>query len=438
MAAAPGSARLEAARALAAVLRQRHSLRELLPDADRRLADPRDRALLRALLRAALRSHYRQRALLARLLERTLPSSAAEIEALLLVALAQIEAGIGPEYAAVSAAVDAAKQLASGRYASLVNALLRRFLRERDALLAALPDDEEIRYNHPRWLIDALRRDWPARWEEILAGNNAEAPLWLRARHDAPGRKAYLATLEAAQLEAEPHPQLPDALRLVATLDPATLPGFEPGAVSVQDGAAQLAADLMALGPGLRVLDACAAPGGKTLHLLEREASLALTALELVAARADALARLIARRGFAATVRAADASEPAGWWDGQPFDRILLDAPCSATGIIRRQPEIRLLRRADDIARQCALQARLLDALWPLLARGGRLVYATCSILLDENSRQIAAFVARTPDARAGFDLPAWFGSALEVGRQNLPGEGGLDGFYYALLEKTR
>jgi len=431
-------ARAEAARALAQVLHRGRSLRDLLPAADSRLPDSRDRALLRALLRATLRTVYRQRAVLARLMEKPLTARAAETEAVLLVGFAQIEAAIGPDYAAVAGAVDAARALGQVRHAGLVNAVLRRYLRERETLLAGLPDDEQVRSNHPRWLLETLRRDWPDHWRVVLEGNDRESPIWLRVRANDPGRAAYLDRLRSSGIEAEPHPGLPDALRLDSALDPGSLPGVAEGQVHVQDGAAQLCADLLALAPGLRVLDACAAPGGKALHAIEREPRLELTALERDPERAGQMTRRFARIAPAIAVRAADATDPRGWWDGVPYDRILLDAPCSATGVIRRHPEIRVLRRADDLPAQVQAQARLLDALWPMLAPGGRLVYATCSVLRDENDRQITRWLARTGDARALDLLPAWFGVPLAVGRQNLPGMGALDGFYYAVVEKAR
>jgi 16S rRNA (cytosine967-C5)-methyltransferase len=292
------------------------------------------------------------------------------------------------------------------------------------------------RHQHSRWLVDALARDWPADVARILAANNAPAPMLLRASRRRGGRDAALAALAAAGLAATAHPHLPDAIVLAEPVDVHALPGFDAGALSVQDGAAQLAADLMDLRPGLRVLDACAAPGGKAAHLLEREPAIDLLALDESAPRAARIEAGFARLGLAGVVRVADATAPAGWWDGRPFDRILVDAPCSGSGVIRRHPDIRRLRRAGDVAALCATQDRLLNALWPLLAPGGRLVYATCSVLADENARRIAAFLARTPDARPRDAVPAWFGVASGAGRQHFPGDDGLDGFYYAVLAR--
>jgi len=302
--------------------------------------------------------------------------------------------------------------------------------------LQAALDDLELRYNHPRWFIERLREDWPDEWQSILAGNDAQAPIWLRVRHGVPGRERYRAGLDAQEIATTPHPELEDALSLDESSDPGRLPGIAQGEVAVQDAAAQLVPELLALAPGLRVLDACAAPGGKLLHLLEREPALVVTAVERDAERCARLAATLARAGRTVALQCADASEPEAWWDGTPFDRILIDAPCSATGVIRRHPEIRVLRRQADIAPAVALQARLLDRLWPMLAPGGRLVYATCSVLRDENDRQIAAFRTRSASAQSRALVPDWFGLALPEGRQNLPGRGDMDGFYYAVLEK--
>jgi 16S rRNA (cytosine967-C5)-methyltransferase len=259
--------------------------------------------------------------------------------------------------------------------------------------------------------------------------------LWLRVNRRRASLDEYAATLAASGLEPTHHSLLPDALCLAPAPDLATLPGLAEGLISVQDGAAQLAVELLALQPGLRVLDACAAPGGKSAHALEREPALAtLLALDDKPARTTRLRETLARLGLVADLREGDATAPAGWWDGKPFDRILIDAPCSGTGVIRRHPDIRLLRRASDLTGLVALQDRLLDALWPLLAPGGRLVYATCSILPAENDERIAAFVARTPAAVALDAVPAGFGRACAHGRQNLPGVDGMDGFYYAVL----
>lgn len=428
-------ARAQAARALDHVWRG-HALDAALPAVDAALADPRDRGLLRAICFTVLRAPWRYEALLGVLLDHGAAKIDRLLRAALLAGLAQLDAGIGPPYAAVSGTVAAVRALGRPRLAGLANAVLRRFLREREALLAALSDDDVQRHQHPQWLIDALRRDWPQDTDRILDANNAPAPLWLRTNRRRTTREDALASLRQAGIAAAPHPRLTDALVLDEPSDVHALPGFDAGRLSVQDGAAQLAADLLDLAPRLRVLDACAAPGGKAAHLLEREPAVDLLALDESAPRAARIGAGLVRLGLSAPVRCADAARPTDWWDGRPFDRILLDAPCSGTGVIRRHPDIRRLRRAADLPALCAQQDRLLDGLWPLLAPGGRLVYATCSVLADENARRIAGFLARTPDARALDVVPAWFGVASGAGRQHFPGDDGLDGFFYAVLAR--
>jgi 16S rRNA (cytosine967-C5)-methyltransferase len=425
--------RAQAARVLEQVFAGR-ALDAVLPAADAALADPRDRGLLRAICFATLRAPWRYEALLDALLARGGGKLDRLVRAALLAGLAQLEAGIAPPYAVVSGTVAAVRVLGRPRLAALANAVLRRFQREAVALVGALPDDAVQRFQHPQWLIDAMTRDWPDHWQQILAANNAPAPMILRVHRARASRDEALAGCAAAGLGASAHPHLPDAIVLAEPTDVHALPGFDQGRVSVQDGSAQLSADLLDLAPGLRVLDACAAPGGKTAHLLEREPKLALLALDEAPARAARVGETLARLGLAAEIRVADATRPQDWWDRRPFDRILIDAPCSGTGVIRRHPDIRRLRRKSDLAALTALQDRLLDALWPLLAPGGRLVYATCSVLADENARRIADFLARTPGAQALDVVPEWFGAPSGAGRAHRTGDDGLDGFFYAVL----
>ncbi|WP_300616059.1 16S rRNA (cytosine(967)-C(5))-methyltransferase RsmB [Dokdonella sp.] len=432
----PGAAvRVEAARALARIAFDGVSLRTALAEANPRIADPRDRALLAASLFEASRWWLRFDAALALLMDKPLPPKAREVRALLVVGLAQLAILELADYAVVASCVDAARALGQPQYAGLVNALLRRWMRERATLDARLDADPVAASAHPRWLIDAIRRDWPEQADAILAADNVEASLTLRVNRRRTTREALLDRLHAAGIEASAHDALPEAIRLAASTDVTRLPGYAEGAFSVQDGAAQHVADLLDLADGQRVLDACAAPGGKSAHILER-AAVDLVALDSDAARLTRVGENLARLGLAADVRAGDATEPATWWDGRPFDRILLDAPCSATGIVRRQPDIKLHRRGSDVAPLAATQRRLLQALWPMLAKGGKLVYATCSILRAENEAVLAGFLDACDDARA-LPLPQRYGHAAGVGRQNLPGEGGMDGFHYAVLEKT-
>jgi 16S rRNA (cytosine967-C5)-methyltransferase len=434
--AAGAAGRADAARILARVVFDGVSLRSAFDARAARNTDPRDRALLSATLFSASRWWLRFDAVLSLLLERGLPAKAREIQSLLVIGFAQVEIMRMPEYAVVAACVDAARLLGQPRHAGLVNAVLRRYLRERGALLAEVERDPVSRHAHPRWLIDRISSDWPRDAEAILAANNCEAPLTLRVNRRRGSREQLLERLAAAGIQADMPAHLVDALVLSESTDVSRLPGFSEGCFSVQDGAAQQVADLLDVADGQRVLDACAAPGGKAAHVLER-ADVELTALDSDAARLPRLRENLGRLGLTATVLEGDASRPAKWWDGKPFDRILLDAPCSASGIIRRQPDIKLHRRAADIAPLAAIQARLGAALWPMLAPGGKLLYATCSVLRAENEAVLATLLDTHADAKA---LPVHerHGRAAGSGRQNLPGNKGMDGFYYALVEKTR
>ncbi len=426
--------RAAAAQVLAAVALDGASLRETLTPAQARLADPRDRALLTALANEGARWWLRFDTAIDALLQQPLRRREPVLHALLVLGLVQLEILALPPHAAVAATVEATRALDRGGFAKLANAVLRRWLRERVARDAALDRDPVTRSAHPRWLLDALRRDWPEHAEAIVAANNASVPPMLRVNARRTKREDVIAELAQASVRAQAHPFLRDALTLDTHADVARLPGFAQGRISVQDGAAQIAADLLDLRDGQRVLDACAAPGGKTCHLLER-ASVDLLALDRDPARLRSIEANLQRLGLRCELRAGDAGEPAAWWNGKPFDRILLDAPCSASGVIRRHPDIKLHRRAADIAALAREQRRLLAALWPLLAPGGRLVYATCSVLRAENEAVISAFLERRDDARTcAFALP--IGHACGHARQILPGEGGLDGMYYAVLEK--
>lgn len=420
--------RVAAARTLDEVLHRGRSLKAALGASLPSLADPRDRALVEAMVLAALRQRVRYNAALDGWTPRPLGQRDGLLRALLLAGLAQLELGL-PAHAALAATVDAARALGRAHQAGMVNALLRRA--QRDGLPVADPAQA-----WPDWLARQVRTDWPEQADAIFAASAQVAPLWLRVNRRWIGRDDYRALLREAGIEATCDPALADALRLDAALPVQQLPGFDAGLVSVQDGAAQAVADVLAPPPGSRVLDACAAPGGKAAHLAERDASLRITALDVDARRVRRMHETFARlRLEGLDVRAADAARPDGWWDGIPFNAILIDAPCSATGIVRRQPDVLLHRRDTDVAGLCATQANLLDALWPLLAPGGMLVYATCSILRVENTAQVEAFLARTPGATLA-PLDDRFGHDTGAGRQRLPGEGGMDGFFCAGLKK--
>ena len=420
--------RVSAARVLDVVLHRGRSLKATLAAALPALADPRDRALVEAIVFTALRQRARFDAALEAWLAKPLGARDHELRALLHAGFAQLSLGM-PDHAVVAATVDAARALGRPHQAGLVNAVLRRA--QREGLPAA--GDEAA---WPRWLAQRIRTDWPGQADAIFAASAEEAPMWLRVHARATTRDGYLERLHEAGIDGQVDASLPDAIRLEAALPVQQLPGFDDGVVSVQDGAAQRVADALSPRPQARVLDACAAPGGKAAHLAERDPSLRITALDVDPRRVRRMQDGFARLKLDIEAAAADATRPDTWWDGVPFDAILLDAPCSATGIVRRQPDVLLHRRETDIAALVDAQATLLDAAWPMLAAGGTLLYATCSILREENAAQVEAFLARTADA-ALEPLEAGFGHDTGFGAQRLPGEAGMDGFFYARLRKA-
>ncbi|UWF49403.1 16S rRNA (cytosine(967)-C(5))-methyltransferase RsmB [Pseudomonas sp. N3-W] len=427
--------RLAAAKALAAVLNGKASLNSSLPTQMDKVED-RDRGFTQDLAFGTARWQPRLSALAATLLQKPFKAADADVEALLLVGLYQLLYTRVPAHAAIGETVGCADKLKKPWAKALLNAVLRRAQRESEALLAELEHDPVVRTAHPRWLQKSLKAFWPEQWEAICAANNAHPPMILRVNRRHHTRDAYLELLTAAGIAATPCVYSRDGIVLEAAADVRSLPGFAEGWISVQDEAAQLAADLLDLAPGQRVLDACCAPGGKTCHILEAEPSLAgVVAVDLEAKRLVRVRENLARLGLSAELIAADGRDTATWWDGKPFQRILLDAPCSATGVIRRHPDIKLTRQPDDIAALAVLQGELLDALWITLEVGGILLYATCSTLPTENTEVIETFLARTPGARE-LDLATAAGIKQPHGRQLLAQQGGHDGFYYAKLIK--
>jgi 16S rRNA (cytosine967-C5)-methyltransferase len=427
-------ARATAARVIAQVLVEGRYLDAALEQARarHRALAPGDWSLVQELSYGTLRWYHQLAGIAALLLQRPLGRKDSDVQALLLVGLYQLRHLRMPDYAAVGATVAAAELLGKPWAKALLNACLRRSRRDAARQARAVADDETLRYSHPSWLIAALRRDHPEAWERVLLANNQRPPMSLRVNRLRVSREDYAARLVAHGIGAHAHARAPSALVLEAPCAVETLPGFDAGLVSVQDAAAQLAAGLLDPQPGERVLDACAAPGGKTAHLLECQPRLAeLTALDIDAARLERLRANLERLGLRARVLAGDAGDPTGWWDGRPYDRILLDAPCSATGVIRRHPDIKTRRRPEDLDALALNQARLLDGVWSCLAPGGKLLYATCSVLRQENERQVGDFLTRHRDA-----TPVPIGSAAS-GCQILPGEEEMDGFYYALLRKS-
>jgi len=423
--------RLVAARVLARVfegLSLTVALDAVLPD----LVLAKDRAFVQALTFGVLRQFYKLDFILAQLLDK--PIKDPEIKALALSGLYQLAFMRVKSHAAVSETVTAARKKAWAK--PLLNGLLRNFQRHQERLLGSCQSDACAANSHPNWLIHRIRQDWPGQASQILAENNRQAPMVLRVNKRRTDRGHYLQLLADQGVGAEAGQFSPASIVLENPVPVEKLPAFADGWVSVQDGAAQLAAGLLAAAPGQRVLDVCAAPGGKTAHILETQPLLQeLVAVDVDPQRIRRVDDNLQRLGLHATVLVGDAANPQSWWDGRAFDGILLDAPCSATGVIRRHPDIKLLRKPADIDLLQAAQKKILEAVWPLLAPGGRLLYATCSVLKQENECQIAGFLATHADAKELPVLADW-GDARPHGRQILTGEGDMDGFYYALLKK--
>lgn len=434
---AGATTRAAAAQVLVAVLRDQvhlgSALQRFVPEG----FPARDTALVQELCYGVLRFRPRLEFWLARLLQRPLKAQDLDVHVLLLAGLYQLTETRVPSHAAVKETAEACRYVHKEWAVKLVNAVLRRFEREQEALRAACLQDAVARYLHPDWFMRKMQAQWPLHWQAILEAGNQRPPLSLRVNRRTATRAELLQAFAAAGIAAHACSFSADGVVLAKPLDVESLPGFATGKFSVQDEAAQLAAELLQVQPGMRVLDACAAPGGKTGHLLERYPDAGeVVALDNDGVRMHKVRDNLRRLGLTATLCTADAARPHDWWDGRFFQRILLDAPCSASGVIRRHPDIKSRRTPAQVSAVVALQAQLLAALWPLLAPGGKLLYATCSLLAEENAQQLAAFLAGHGDARPVMPQAAW-GMPAGAGRQILPGQAGMDGFYYAVVEKS-
>lgn len=424
--------RATAAKVICAVL-EGASLADVLPSAAAQFEDPRDQAFLQAVCFGVCRWYFRLEAILKILLEKPLKAKDQDVYALMLVGLYQLMEMRVPEHAAVAETVAATKSLKKIWAKGLINAVLRNYQRRAQEVTQKIQNNLAAVYAHPLWMIEMLKQDWPEDWQDILLANNQHPPFSLRVNQRHHSRAAYL---EKLSQEAREIPETQMGIVLSNPTDVYELPGFAQGHISVQDGAAQLAAELLQVSAQQRVLDACAAPGGKTTHILETVAQLEkLIALDNDEERLQSVRENLQRLQLSADLVCADAGDVQQWWDGKLFDRILLDAPCSASGVIRRHPDIKLLRKADDIAKLAKEQSRLLTALWPLLKPGGLLVYATCSVFRLENTRVLESFIAVTPDVHEE-KISANWGKECTLGRQILPGMHGMDGFYFVVLRK--
>lgn len=424
--------RLVAARVLSRVLQDGQSLTAALDNAFLTIDSAKDRAFIQALCYGVCRQFHRLDFILSQLLDKPLKDT--DVKALALVGLYQLKFMRVKPHAAVSETVLAARKKPWAK--SLINAVLRTYLREQEGLEHKADKFQAAALSHPDWLIKQIEQDWPEQALQILQENNLQPPMALRVNLSKISLEGYLQLLTEQDIAAQIVSFCPSAIILDKPVPVDLLPGFADGSVSVQDTAAQLATGLLDVQPGHRVLDVCAAPGGKTAHILESQTQLKeLIAVDIDESRMQRVSENLQRLGLQAKLVVGDGANPQSWWDGKPFDRILLDAPCSALGVIRRHPDIKLLRRAEDIEQLQALQKTILRAVWPLLAPGGLMVYATCSILKQENVQQVQAFLAEHSDA-VELPIEAEWGTAGACGRQILTGESAMDGFYYALIRK--
>ncbi|EKO3510764.1 16S rRNA (cytosine(967)-C(5))-methyltransferase RsmB [Vibrio fluvialis] len=421
--------RAAAAQVLFQVVDKGQSLSMALPAAQQNIR-PRDHALLQEICYGALRYLPRLESIANALMDNPLKGKQRVFHHLILVGIYQLSFMRIPAHAAVGETVEGAQDLKGPRLRGLINAVLRNYQRNQEQLDAQAVSHNAGKYGHPSWLLKLLQNAYPQQWEAIVEANNSKAPMWLRVNHQHHDRDAYQTLLNNENIDSSVHSQAEDALKLAAPCDVTKLPGFEKGWVSVQDAAAQLSLHYLQPQDGELILDCCAAPGGKTAHILERTQGSEVVAIDCDDTRLKRVHDNLKRLNLSAKVVCGDARYPQEWWQGSQFDRILLDAPCSATGVIRRHPDIKWLRRAEDIAALAELQREILDAMWQQLKPGGTLVYATCSITPQENVLQVKDFLARTSDAQL-------VGSELDnPGRQILPGEEDMDGFYYAVLTK--
>ena len=424
--------RLIAAKVLTSVIRDGQSLTAALNNTLGVVESDKDRAFIQALCYGVCRNFHRLDYILSQMLDK--PLKDLDVKALALIGLYQLKFMRVKSHAAVSETVLAARKKPWAK--ALINALLRSYLRGQEGFEQKADNVKSALVSHPDWLIQQIEQDWPMQAQQIFQQNNEQPPMALRVNLANISQYQYLQKLRDQGIEAEAVSFCRSAILLNKPAAVDILPGFNEGWVSVQDTAAQLAAELLDVQIGHRVLDVCAAPGGKAAHILEHQPKVReLVAVDIDKLRLQRVSDNFQRLKLSAKLIVGDASKPEDWWDGQLFDRILLDVPCSALGVIRRHPDIKLLRRAEDINTLQVLQQRIMTAVWPLLAPGGIMLYATCSILKQENEQQIEAFLATNTNA---IEVPinADWGLVRRYGRQILTGESAMDGFYYALIRK--
>lgn len=420
------------------VIEKGRSLSQTLPEGLAQFSDRRERNFTQNLVLGTIRWQGRLEAIRSQLLKKKLKAKDEDINQLILLGLYQIIYMDTPEHAAVSETVAVVQKLKKPWAKALVNGVLRNFIREQESICTEADLKPSQKYAHPQWFFKAMREAYPEDWQSILEANNQIAPLTLRVNRIEKSREDYLKLLAENDIEAMALNNSAEGIQLATSTDITQLPGYDEGWFSVQDGAAQQAGYILKPKPQEHILDACAAPGGKTTHLLEQADNRAkVQALEVAPDRIDRLAENLHRLGLEADYQVGDAAQPDRWWNGQEYDKILLDAPCSATGIIRRHPDIKQHRTLEDVEELVVLQTEILNALWPTLKTGGQLLYATCSVLPQENTLQMQNFIENQTDAEL---IPLNLEGSITFetpGNQFLPGSNGMDGFFYCLLKKN-
>ncbi|MDH5544305.1 MAG: 16S rRNA (cytosine(967)-C(5))-methyltransferase RsmB [Gammaproteobacteria bacterium] len=427
--------RAAAASLLRQILIDGRSLSSLIPAQLSAIENAKDKSFAQAMIFGVMRQLLALDYLQCQLMQKPLKSKDADIEILLLLGLYQLREMRTPSYAAINETVKLVPRKKSWAR-GLLNGVLREYLRQQTKLEEKLRLDVEAASAHPQWLIEYLQRDWGEQWQSIVEANNTQAPMSLRVNRRKQTREEYLQQLSQQGIAAHPCRFAPFGVVLESAMDVAVLPGFTQGCVSVQDEAAQMAATILKPATGDYIVDTCAAPGGKTAALLEQSDDLRIVALDLKPERLEQVEQTLSRLGLHADCQAMDARELDKHLQANSVDKLLLDVPCSATGVIRRNPDVKYHRQKSDIDELVKTQAQILESAWRVLKPGGVLLYATCSIIRDENDKQLQAFLQQHADARERPIASDW-GSPVSVGRQILPGENNMDGFFYALLEKT-
>ncbi len=421
------------------------SLSAVQPQVIDTLEDKRDRGLANEIVNGVLRWRWKLEFFTTQLLSKKLKAKDQDVQLILLMALYELAECRTPDYAVINESVELVRKSGKQWAGSLVNAILRRYTREKEELAEALKADV-ARFSHPEWMLDRFKKDWPEQWQQLIEENNKRPAFWLRVNNRQNDALQYKALLDENDIETEVTDLSDQALKLAQGMDVRLLPGFSDGAVSVQDAGAQLSANLLNVLDGQRVLDLCAAPGGKTTHILERHPTIKkMVAVEFDEKRMQRVQENLQRlklngadnQQTITQLIVADARDYKQWWDGEYFDRILIDAPCSASGVIRRHPDIKSLRRESDIQTLVDLQSEILAVAWQMLAVGGELLYVTCSVFKDENQKQIKTFIAAMKESAEEIVIDADWGVACENGRQLFPGEKQADGFYFCRLKKV-